>query len=250
MSMLGFSARFPGVIAVVLAIAIVRADDWPQWLGPQRDGVWRETGIVENFRADGPRVRWRTPIGSGYTGPAVAQGRVFVMDRQLAPGANKPDNPFAQTTIPGTERVLCLDEADGKVLWKHGYECPYTLSYPAGPRATPTVDEGRVYTLGAEGDLFCLEAATGKVYWSHKVDARSGLSIPTPRKSGDLLFITSFYNGSLMLRVDSDTPSVVWQSQKVSEKETDGLHSIIPTPFFVDGYLYGVCSYGQFRCLK
>ena len=345
MRMLCFPPRFPGVIAVVLAIAIVRADDWPQWLGPQRDGVWRETGIVEKFPADGPRVRWRTPIGSGYTGPAVAQGRVLVMDRQLAPGANNPVNPFAQTTIPGNERVLCLDEADGKVLWKHGYECPYTLSYPAGPRATPTVHEGKVYTLGAEGNLFCLGAASGKVlwsrdfkkdfgaktpvwgfaahplidgkkliclvggegsvavaldkdsgkelwralsakepgycppmiyeyngkreliiwhpeavnaldpqtgqvYWSHKVDARSGLSIPTPRKSGDLLFITSFYNGSLMLRVDSDTPSVVWQSKKVSEKETDGLHSIIPTPFIVDGYLYGVCSYGQFRCLK
>jgi len=267
------------------------------------------------------------------------------MDRELAPGANNPANPFAQSTIPGAERVLCLNEADGKVLWKHTYECPYTMSYPAGPRVTPTVHEGKVYTLGAEGNLLCFEAATGKVlwsrelkrdyaaktpvwgfaahplidgnrliclvggegsvtvaldkdsgkelwralsakepgycppmiyefngrrqliiwhpesvngldpqtgkvYWSHKVDARSGLSVPTPRKSGDLLFLTSFYNGSLMLRVDSDTPSVVWQSRKVSEKETDGLHSIIPTPFIVDGYLYGVCSYGQLRCLN
>ena len=163
--MLGFSTRFPGVIAVVLAIAVVRADDWPQWLGPQRDGVWREAGIIEKFPADGPRVRWRTSVGPGYTGPAIAQGRVFVMDRQLAPGANNPVNPFAQTTIAGTERVLCLDEANGKVRWKHGYECPYTVSYPAGPRATPTVHEGKVYTLGAEGNLFCLEAASGKVLW-------------------------------------------------------------------------------------
>ena len=345
MRRLGFSTALPGVIVAVFAIAAVGADDWPQWLGPQRDGVWRETGIVERFPADGPRVRWRTPVGSGYAGPAVAQGRVFVLDRQLAPGATNPSDPFAKTTIAGSERVLCLDVVDGRVLWKHEYECPYTVSYPAGPRATPTVQEGKVYTLGAEGNLFCLEAAsgkvlwsrefkkdygaktplwgfaahplidgkkliclvggegsvamaldkdngnelwralsakepgycppmiyefngkreliiwhpeavnaldpdTGKVYWSHKVDARSGLSIPTPRKSGDLLFITSFYNGSLMLRVDSDTPSVVWQSTKVSEKDTDGLHSIMPTPFIVDGYLYGVCSYGQFRCLK
>jgi len=337
--------RFIGGLAVVLGVAAPCADDWPQWLGPQRDGVWRETGIIEKFSANGPRVRWRTPVGSGYAGPAVAQGRVFVMDRQLARGANKPADPFAKATIPGTERVLCLDAADGKVLWKHEYDCPYTMSYPAGPRATATVHEGKVYALGAEGNLFCFEALSGKllwsrdfkvdyeaktplwgfaahplvdgnkliclvggegsvvvaldkdsgkelwralsakepgycppmiyefsgkrqliiwhpesvnaldpesgkVYWSHKVEARSGLSIPTPRKSGDLLFITSFYNGSLMLRVDSDTPSVVWQSQKVSEKDTDGLHSIIPTPFIVDGYLYGVCSYGQFRCLK
>jgi len=341
----GFSRRFSAVIALVLACAVARSDDWPQWLGPQRDGVWRETGIVQKFRADGPRIRWRTPIGAGYTGPAVAKGRVFVMDRQLAPGATKPGDPFAKSTIPGAERVLCLAAADGKILWKHEYECPYTVSYPAGPRATPTVHAGKVYTLGAEGNLFCFEAAsgkvlwsrdfkkdygtktplwgfaahplidgkkliclvggeesvavaldkdsgevlwralsakepgycppmiyefngrrqliiwhpeavnaldpqTGKVYWSHKVEARSGLSVPTPRKSGDRLFITSFYNGSLMLRVDSDTPSVVWQSTKVSEKDTDGLHSIMPTPFIVDGYLYGVCSYGQFRCLK
>jgi outer membrane protein assembly factor BamB len=340
-----FSPRLTGAIAAIVAMVVGRADEWPQWLGPQRDGVWREAGIIEKFPADGPRVRWRTPVGSGYSGPAVAQGKVFVMDRQLAPGATRPDNPFAQTTIAGTERVLCLDESDGKILWKHDYECPYAISYPAGPRATPTVHEGRVYALGAEGNLFCLEAAsgkvlwsrdfkkdyraktplwgfaahplidgnkliclvggegsvavaldretgkelwralsakepgycppmiyefsgkrqliiwhpesvnaldpqTGKVYWSHKVEAHSGLSIPTPRKSGDLLFITSFYNGSLLLRVDSDTPAVVWQSRKVSEKETDGLHSIIPTPFIVDGYLYGVCSYGQFRCLK
>jgi outer membrane protein assembly factor BamB len=343
--MSAFPTRFPGLIALLGAIAVARSDDWPQWLGPQRDGVWRETGLVEKFPADGPPVRWRAPVGSGYTGPAVAHGRVFVMDRQLAPGAANPDNPFAKATIPGTERVLCLDASDGKVLWKHEYECPYTVSYPAGPRATPTVHEGKAYTLGAEGNLFCLEAPsgkvlwsrdfktdysaktpvwgfaahplidgnkliclvggegsvvvaldkdsgkelwralsakepgycppmiyefsgkpelivwhpeavnaldpqTGKVYWSHKVDARSGLSIPTPRKSGDRLFITSFYNGSLLLRVDSDTPSVVWQSKKVSEKETDGLHSIMATPFIVDGYLYGVCSYGQFRCLK
>jgi outer membrane protein assembly factor BamB len=345
MSMPGFSSRFPGVIAFVLAVVVVRSDDWPQWLGPQRDGVWRETGLVEKFPADGPQVRWRTPVGSGYTGPAVAQGRVFVMDRQLAAGATNPGDPFAKTTIPGTERVLCLDAAGGKVLWKHEYECPYTVSYPAGPRATPTVVEGKVYTLGAEGNLFCLEAVsgkvlwsrdfkkdfgaktplwgfaahplidgkklvclvggegsvavaldkdsgeqlwralsakepgycppmiyefggkrqliiwhpeavnaldpqTGKVYWTHKVEARSGLSIPTPRQAGDRLFITSFYNGSLMLRVDSDTPSVDWQSTKVSEKDTDGLHSIMPTPFVVDGYVYGVCSYGQLRCLK
>src|SRR5437667_437971 len=241
MRRLGFSTGLAGVIVALLAVAVARADDWPQWLGPQRDGVWRESGIVEKFPADGPRVRWRTPVGSGYTGPAVAQGRVFVMDRQLAAGATNPDDPFAKATIPGTERVLCLDAADGRVLWKHGCECPYTLSYPAGPRGTPPAHDGKVNALDPQ---------TGTVYWSHKVHARSGLSIPTPRQSGDLLFITSFYNGSLMLRVDSDTPTVVWQSMKVSEKDTDGLHSIMPTPFIADGYLYGVCSYGQFRCLK
>src|SRR6185503_238177 len=95
-----------------LATFSLRADDWPQWLGPQRDGVWRETGILEKFPAGGPKVRWRAPIGGGYTGPAVANGRVYVMDRQLAPGTSNPSNAFSRGEIPGTERVLCLNEAD------------------------------------------------------------------------------------------------------------------------------------------
>ena len=70
-----------------LALA-ARADDWPQWLGPQRDGVWRETGILDKFPKDGPPIRWRTPIGAGYAGPAVAGGRVYITDRILAPGAS------------------------------------------------------------------------------------------------------------------------------------------------------------------
>src|SRR5436190_272791 len=127
------------------------ADDWPQWMGPKRDGVWRETGIVDSFPKDGPPVRWRVKIGGGYAGPAVAAGRVFVTDRQLKEGASAPADPFKRGSIPASERVLCLNEKDGTEIWKHEYDCPYTVSYPAGPRCTPTVDGDRVYTLGAEG---------------------------------------------------------------------------------------------------
>src|SRR5262249_35824865 len=141
-------------------------DDWPQWLGPQRDGVWRETGILEKFPKDGPKVRWRAPVGGGYAGPAVADGKVFVLDRVLSPGSKDPDNLFARSKSEGVERVLCLEEATGKVLWKHEYECKYDVSYPCGPRCTPVVAGGKVYTLGAMGNLFCLEEATGKVAWS------------------------------------------------------------------------------------
>src|SRR5436190_7191294 len=90
---------------VVLTVALPAfADDWPQWLGPQRDGVWRETGMVDKFPPGGPKVLWRTPIGPGYTGPAVADGRVYVMDRQKAQAKDgTPAKPGG-----GTERVLCL----------------------------------------------------------------------------------------------------------------------------------------------
>src|SRR5207249_2872276 len=223
------------------------------------------------------------------------------------PGAKNPDNPFARETVKGQERVLCLDAKTGTEIWKYEYDCPYTISYPLGPRCTPTVADGKVYTLGAMGDLYCFDAEkggepkwhvnfvkqykaqppmwgfsshplvdgnkviclvggegsvavafdkdtgkeiwralsakepgycppmiydfagkrqliiwhpeavsaldpeTGKVIWSYPLtpSVRSGMTIPSPRKSGDLLFLTSFYNGSLMLRVDSDKPSLV-----------------------------------------
>jgi outer membrane protein assembly factor BamB len=322
----------------------VIGDDWPQWLGPERDAVWRETGVLDRFPEGGLKVRWKTPIGAGYSGPTISGGMVFVTDRVLDPEAMNPSNPFDRATIPGVERVHALNEADGRVLWTHEYACRYTVSYPAGPRASPLVAEGKVFTLGAEGHLRCLETATGKVvwakdlnqeygtktpvwgyaghplldgrkliclvggegsvvvafdkdtgaelwralsakepgyappmiyefggkrqlivwhpesvsgldpetgvvFWTHPVEARSGLSIPTPRKDGERLFITSFYNGSLMLDLAGGHPEVLWRSPKVSEKDTAALHSIMPTPFILDGYIYGVCSYGQFRCL-
>src|SRR5437667_5776271 len=152
-------------LAVTLLAAVVRADDWPQWLGPKRDGVWRETGIVDKFPEGGPKVRWRQKIGPGYTGPAVAQGRVYLMDRELAPDAKKPANDFARGNIPGKERVLCLNEADGAILWTKEYDCPYTISYSSGPRTTPIVHDKKVYTLGAEGNLYCLDSEKGQENW-------------------------------------------------------------------------------------
>jgi hypothetical protein len=146
------NARNP--VAAVLLFALAghaAADDWPQWLGPQRDGVWREDGILDRFPAGGPKVRWRVLLHGGYAGPAVVGDRVFVMDRVLAPGVKDSDNPFARADSPGKERVLCLDAASGKVLWTYEYECKYEISYPCGPRCTPTVEGGKVYTPGGHG---------------------------------------------------------------------------------------------------
>ncbi len=336
------------LLAVFLCFgSSIRAEDWPQWLGPNRDSVWRETKIIEKFPPEGPRVLWRVKIGPGYSGPVVSKGRVYVMDRRLAADASSPTDPFQRGSITGGERVLCLNEANGKILWQHQYDCPYTISYPAGPRVAPLAADGKLFTLGAEGNLFCLDDESGKVLWSHdfkkeygikapmwgfaghpllegnkliclvggpgstlvafdrntgkevwralsteepgysspvlckaggkkqlilwqpeganSVDpetgkpywsvpfkSRSGLTVSTPRLLGDLLFFTSFYNGSLMLRLDTNKPaaSVAWQTEKPGEKETTHLNSILCTPFLEGGYIYGVCSYGQLRCLN
>jgi outer membrane protein assembly factor BamB len=336
--------------AIGLYVDHARSDDWPQWMGPQRDGVWRETGIIATFPGDGPRERWRVKIGGGYAGPAVVEGRVYVTDKQLPTGISNPDNPFARGRTAATERVLCLSDADGSIVWKHEYACPYTVSYPAGPRTTPVVQDGRVYTLGAEGHLFCLTAdkgevvwsknfqtdysrgqspvwgysanplldgnkliclvggkgttvvafhkdtgqelwraldssgehgpgygspiifdaggqrqlivwhpqavssldpETGRVFWEQPFAIKAGLTVATPRISGDLLFISAFYDGSLLLKLDGQRPQAtkLWQRHGQNERLTDALHCLISTPVIDSGYIYGVCSYGELRCL-
>jgi outer membrane protein assembly factor BamB len=351
---------FLTLMSVGLFASRSAADDWPQWLGPQRDGVWREQGLLDKFPAGGPRVRWRTPIGEGYSGPAVSGGRVYITDFQRAQGSPNPKSGFDRAAIPGKERVLCLDEATGKVLWERSYESVYQVSYASGPRTTPVVSGGKVYTLGTMGDLLCLDALDGKVIWQKKlmdeykmsvplwgfsghplIDGerliclvggqgsvavafhkdtgkeiwralsakepgycppmiyeasgkrqliiwhpesinslnpetgavywsqpfgsqpvkgkgktmlKAALSIPTPRLDGDLLFVTAFYDGPMMLKLDADKlgASVLWRGKRASEQPnlTDGLHSIMSTPVLKDGHIYGVCSYGELRCLK
>jgi outer membrane protein assembly factor BamB len=342
------------VLAAILGIgaAEVRGDDWPQWLGPQRDGIWRETGIVSKFPEGGPKIRWSTPIGEGYSGPAVANGKVYITDRVLAKGVKNPDNSFDRKGVQGVERILCLNEADGAILWKHEYPCEYKISYASGPRTTPAVAGGKVYTLGAMGDLFCLDANEGKVVWSknlrdaYNADAplwgyaghplvdgerliclaggegsvvvalhkdtgkeiwkalsakepgyappvifdiggtrqlilwhpesvnslnpetgavywsqvygtkkkiKANMTIPTPRLDKDNLFLTNFYDGAIMLQVKGEQqPTILWQGKGRGEMpdQTDALQCVMNTPFIKDGYIYGVCSFGELRCIE
>ena len=102
--------RMKIALAVLLCGVIGHAADWPQWLGPNRNGSSPEKGLLTTWPKDGPKVRWRTPIGAGYSGPAVAAGRVYVTDRVLDKGAGLPKNAFAKEKLGGKERILCLDE--------------------------------------------------------------------------------------------------------------------------------------------
>jgi outer membrane protein assembly factor BamB len=203
------------------------ADDWPQWLGPMRDGVWRETGIVDKFPEGGPPVRWRSSVASGYAGPAVGEGKVVVTDRVLAKGAKNPKEQYPSRSpkgIAGAERVLCFNEADGKPLWNHEYDCPYTCSYPLGPRTTPVINSGKVYTLGTEGNLFCFDASTGKVLWSHDFKKDYGAKTPYwgfaahPLIDGQKLICVVGGKDSLAVAFDKDTGKEVWKSLTASQQ--------------------------------
>jgi len=210
-------------IVLLAAAAAARGDDWPQWMGPQRDGVWREEGIVESIPADGLPVRWRAKINPGYSGPAVAEGRVFLTDYVRTEGEAVND-PNARAELAGRERVLCLDAATGKLLWKHEYDCPYAISYPSGPRCTPTVHRGLVYTLGAEGNLRCLEAATGRLVWQK--DFKRDYAAPTPiwgfcghpLVDGDRLVCLVGGEGSVAVAFDRTSGREIWRAISASEQ--------------------------------
>jgi len=225
-----FRSRSSRLQAVGLAAALwsivsstLHADSWPQWLGPQRDGVWREKGILEKFPEGGPKRIWRVELGAGYSGPAVAGGRVFVLDRQVPAEIPKPKSVFEASQIHGNERVLCFNEADGKLLWQHAYDCPYNVSYAAGPRTTPLVAGGRVFTLGTMGDLKCLDAATGRVVWERDFKKDFGLKVPHwgvsahPLLDGRRLICLVGGEGSVAVAFDKDTGKELWRA--LSSKE-------------------------------
>src|SRR5207244_11919273 len=111
--------RMPIVLSFLfqLLAAIAVADDWPQWLGPGRNDVWKETGIVEKFPEGGPKVLWRVPIAGGYSGPAVSGGKVFVTDYVRTSG-DASNDPMTRAELTGKERVLCLRASDGRELWQ------------------------------------------------------------------------------------------------------------------------------------
>jgi outer membrane protein assembly factor BamB len=161
--------RFRTIFFAIMTTLAAQADEWPHWMGPFRDNSWRESGLLDRFPSGGPKVLWRQKIGSGYSGPAVVGNHVFVTD--LVSKDNVKVDNFGRGSVEGIERVLCLSESDGSIKWKHEYPVKYTISYPSGPRCTPVVHEGKVYTLGAEGNLFCFAADTGEIIWSRDLKA-------------------------------------------------------------------------------
>lgn len=150
------------IVVILFSIALAlasRAEDSPQWRGSGRDGVWHETGIRKSFPAEGLPVRWRAPVGFGFSSPVVAKGRVYVTDALL-------DRPKVRG------RVLCFQETTGKLLWTFSRE---KTNYPPwafvpgqepNPNGTPIVLGGRIYATGPQAhNLYCLEAASGKLVW-------------------------------------------------------------------------------------
>ncbi len=198
------------------------ADDWPQWLGPQRDSVWREEGIVEGIPEAGLKVKWRAEVAMGYAGPAVAEGRIYLMDYVTTSG-EVTNNPGRRDKLEGSERVLCFDAATGQLVWKHEYVQAYDFSFAGGPRCTPVVTGGKVYALGAEGRLLCLALADGKVLW--EIDLKQAYNARTPMwgfaghplVDDQRLVCLVGGAGSVTVAFDKDTGKELWRALDAKE---------------------------------
>lgn len=139
--------------------------DWPDWRGANRDGVWKENGIISKFESENIPHKWSVDIGSGYSGPTIANGKVYVTDL-----IEKPVQ---------TEGVLCFDEETGEKIWEYRYDCLYQgVGYPAGPRASVIIDNGKAYSLGTMGHLFCFDAENGNVIWQKNLNAEYQIRMP------------------------------------------------------------------------
>jgi len=201
--------------AVILVLATappLTAEDWPEWRGAGRLGVWTETGILEEFPAGGLTATWRAPIRGGYAGPSVADGRVFVTDGRRA-------DPRSTAAV---ERLLALDETTGDVLWTREWDTNYAglqLIYATGPRATPTVDGDRVYAVGAMGNLLAVNVADGSVLWQKDYVRDFNAAIPSwgisgaPLVDGDrLICLVGGEPDAKVVAFDKLTGEVLWQA--------------------------------------
>jgi len=214
------------ILLALLATPAVRADDWPHWMGPKRDNVWREDGIVERFPAGGPKKAWSFPIAGGYAGPAVAAGKVFVTDYLTKDKVEEGNWDLKEMT--GVERVFCVEAETGKEVWKYEYPVKYKISYPAGPRCTPAVDGDKVYTLGAMGDLICLDIPTGKAVWKKQLKDEYKAKVAIwgyaahPLIDGDKLITLAGGDGSHIVALDKTTGKELWRSQSAVESDDVG----------------------------
>lgn len=219
-------------LGLVAASALLAAN-WPQWRGPQRDGVSEETGLLQEWPEEGPKLLWQqSDLGDGYSAPAVVGNRIYLVSNKGL------ENEFVQA----------LDVADGRQIWatrignvgKPDQRPPY----PAA-RSTATIDGNAVYALGSDGDLACLERDSGRIRWQKNLRADFGGEYgewaysESPLVDGDKVVVTPGGKESTLLALDKISGDVIWKSP-VPGGDKAGYASIV----IVDAL--GVKQYVQF----
>jgi len=197
------SVSLATIAAVFLLVTSARADDWPQWRGPRQDGISRETGLLDQWPEKGPPELWRVPLGNGFSAVSVVGSRAYTC-------FGAADGEYA----------VCINVVEGKTIWKSRLGDLYTNgSYGDGPRATPTVDSGLVFVLGARGALMCLDASTGSRIWSTDLLAARGGKLPeygfssSPTVVGDdVIAVVGAGGGKSLAAYQKSTGKLSWTS--------------------------------------
>jgi len=189
------------VLLVLASAGLGRAADWPQYRGPGRDGVAPEVRLPDAWPKK-LQERWRIRLGEGFSSPAVAGGRAFVISQE------------------GRDEVVrCLDAGTGREIWRHAYRAEFRSSWGDGPRATPTVAGDRVYTVGGTGEMYCLAAADGRVAWSKSFRRAFRFRVPTygyspsPLVDGERLLVhVGGRRRDSVVAMDKRTGKVIWKA--------------------------------------
>jgi outer membrane protein assembly factor BamB len=213
--------RLMFLAAIVSCCAPALGADWPQYLGPNRNATSEETGLLRAWPPEGPKVLWTVPLGEGFGGPAVSEGKVYVLDR-----------------VPGESDVLrCFDLATGEALWSFEYPAPGETSY-AGSRSVPAVDGNYVYTCGPFGDVYCFDKTTHKPVWNKNVwKDFGGGAVPTwavsqnPLVYDNLLILASQTESTGVVAYEKLTGEVAWASSPLPGK----VGYVSPTLVTIDG---------------
>jgi alcohol dehydrogenase (cytochrome c) len=212
----------PVVVLSLLAQDLIGAEfDWPQWQGPERNAVSKETGLLKEWPKEGPPLAWKVKaLGGGDSAPSIANGRMFGMSHR---GAD--------------EVVWALDEKDGKEIWvmKLGPAFQQGMRQSMeGPGCTPTVDGDRLYVVGLAGNVACLQVSDGKVIWQRSMVQEFGGRIPTwsyresPLIDGDKLICTPGSTNAMLVALDKLTGKTIWQSAMPASTNTQSTQSTAP----------------------
>ena len=191
----GLLSVLAGILGILAASSAYSAD-WPQWRGIQRNGISTETGWTTKWSGGQPRQVWGFQVGEGFSSVAVQGGRVYTLG-----------NTGNQDT------VFCFEATTGRVVWKYSYPCP--ANDYGGPRATPVLDGGKVYTISREGQAFCFEATKGKVVWANDLRRSVGAQMPQWGIAGSPLVEggSVIYNvNAAGVSLNKTTGKVIWKS--------------------------------------
>ena len=196
---------------LTLSLTVATAADWPNYRGPNHDGISKETGWTTTWPADGPKALWKAKVGMGFSSVVVAKGRAYT-----------------QGNAQDTDTIFCFDAVTGETKWKHDYPAPLDAKYyEGGTSATPTVDGDRVYTVSKRGLVNCLNAADGKVVWTKNLQEELGAKIPEWGFAGSVLIqgdLAILNIGTAGTALDKKTGKVVW----TSGTEVSGYSTPIP----------------------